>query len=140
MAPDEQIDGQLALRIASNRDTGAEAELCRRFWPRLRAFGLRRLKSEQDAVDLAQQVLVITLEALRAGQVQEPERIAAFVMGACRNTLLDRYKVDRRRGELQHQFSASDPVAYEPAPPVDSLRLTGCLEHLPERERAIVVS
>ena len=68
MAPeDEQIDGKLALRIAGSRDVEAEAELCRRFWPRLRAFGLRRLKREQDAVDLAQQVLVITIEALRSG-------------------------------------------------------------------------
>jgi RNA polymerase sigma-70 factor (ECF subfamily) len=140
MAPEEQIDGKLALRIAAARDVEAEAELCRRFWPRLRAFGLRRLRNEQDAVDLAQQVLVITLEALRAGQVQEPERIAAFVMGAGRNLLLDRYKVDRRRGELLQQYGASEPSAYEPAQPIDSLRLSGCLEHLPERERSIVLS
>src|SRR5688572_33376017 len=100
MAPEEEIDGKLALRVAAGRDAEAEAELCRRLWPRLRAFGLRRLGSEQDAVDLAQQVLVITLEALRAGEVQEPGRIAAFVMGACRNTLLHRHKVARRRSEL----------------------------------------
>src|SRR5678810_181941 len=105
MAPEEQIDGKLAQRVAAGHDPEAEAELCRRFWPRVRAFGLRRLGNEQDARDLAQQVLVITLEALRAGQVQEPERISAFVMGASRNTLLDRHKVDRRRGELLHPVS-----------------------------------
>ncbi len=139
MAPEEQIDGKLALRVAAGPDPEAEAELCRRFLPRVRAFCLRRLGNEQDARDLAQQVLVITLEALRARQVQEPERIAAFVMGACRNTLLDRHKLDRRRGELLHQFAAAEPGSYELTIPIDSRRLLGCLEHLPERERAIVV-
>ncbi len=139
MAPEEQIDGKLALRVAAGPDPEAEAELCRRFWPRLRAFALRRLGNEQDARDLAQQVLVITLEALRAGQVQEPERIAAFVMSTGRNTLLDRHKVDRRRGELLHQFSATEAGSYELGIPIDSRRLLGCLEHLPERERAIMI-
>jgi RNA polymerase sigma-70 factor, ECF subfamily len=139
MAPEDEIDGKLALRITAGEDAAAEAELCRRLWPRLRAFGLRRLRSEPDAVDLAQQVLMITLEALRARQVQEPARIAAFVMGACRNTLLDRHKIDRRRSQLLQQFAAGERGAYEAAAPLDSARLSGCLDHLSERERAIVV-
>lgn len=139
MAPEEAMDGELALRVMAGPDPQAEAELCRRFWPRLRAFGLRRLRSEQDAADLAQQVLVIVLEALRAGEVKEPERIASFVLGTCRNTLLDRHKVERRRGELLDRYAAVLPASYEPAAPVDRQRLAGCLEHLSERDRAIVV-
>jgi len=142
MAPqeEEQLDGQLAQRIASNADAPAEAELCGRLWPRVRAFGLRRLRNEPDAVDLAQQVLMVVIEALRAGQVSEPARIGAFVMGTCRNILLDRHKVDRRRGVLFAQFAAEQPVAYQPAAPVDRHQLLGCLEQLPSRDRAIVVS
>jgi RNA polymerase sigma-70 factor, ECF subfamily len=141
MAPQaEELDGRLAQRIASNADAPAEAELCRRLWPRVRALGLRRLRNEPDAVDLAQQVLMVVIEALRAGQVSEPERIGAFVMGTCRNILLDRHKVDRRRGVLFAQFAAEQPVAYHPVAPVDHRQLLACLELLSARERAIVVS
>src|SRR4029453_5657290 len=70
-------DGALARRIlaaAPETDAAAESELCRRFAPRIRLYGLRHLRSEAAAADLAQEVLIMTLRKLRAGAVREPDR------------------------------------------------------------------
>ena len=85
-------DGALARRIlaaAPGRDAAAESELCRRFAPRIRLYGLRHLRSEAAAADLIQDVLIMTLQKLRAGEVREPERLASFILGTCRQRVID---------------------------------------------------
>src|SRR4029079_19349709 len=70
-------DGALARRVAAaggGPDSAAEAELYRRLAPRVRLYGLRHLRDRAAAADLVQQVLLMTLERLRAGEVREPER------------------------------------------------------------------
>ena len=62
---------------------------CRRFAPRIRLFGLKRLRSEAAAADLVQDVLMLVLQKLRAGAVREPERIASFVLGTARQLVID---------------------------------------------------
>jgi RNA polymerase sigma-70 factor (ECF subfamily) len=138
-------DGALARRIAGaggapRPDAAAEAELYRRLAPRVRLYGLRHLRDRQAAADLMQQVLLMTLERLRAGEVREPERIASFVLGACRMTVLEMRRGTRRREELL-QGSADAEEAYEAPEPLalDPDRLAACLEALAERERSVVV-
>jgi RNA polymerase sigma-70 factor (ECF subfamily) len=100
-------DGVLARRIVEARggpDTAAEAELYRRLAPRVRLYGLRHLRDRQAAADLAQQVLLMTLERLRAGEVREPERIASFALGACRMTVLEMRRGEKRRSELLEKW------------------------------------
>src|SRR5579872_6812585 len=97
---DSAEDAALARRIAADRDASAESILCRRLFPRIRAYGMRHMRDEAAASDLAQHVLVVVIEALRAGRLDDPERLGAFVMGTCRNTVLDWRKVDRRRTAL----------------------------------------
>jgi RNA polymerase sigma-70 factor (ECF subfamily) len=136
-------DGVLARRIVEARggpDTAAEAELYRRLAPRVRLYGLRHLRDRQAAADLVQQVLLMTLERLRAGEVREPERIASFALGACRMTVLEMRRGEKRRSELlsaysneEETFEAAEPLALDPE------RLAACLEALPERERSVVV-
>ena len=136
-------DGALARRVAAARDrpdSAAEAELYRRLAPRVRLYGLRHLRDRQAAADLMQQVLLMTLERLRAGEVREPERIASFVLGACRMTVLEMRRGTRRREDLLETWRDSDE-AYE-APEqlaLDPDRLAACLEALAERERSVVV-
>ena len=136
---DSKEDAVLARRIVADRDVAAEALLCRRLFPRIRGYGMRHLRSESAASDLAQHVIVVVLEALRAGRVEDPERLAAFVMGTCRNTVLDWRKVDGRRAALLEKFgpSLASAVASEPNA-VDRAKLTACLEHLTPRERSIL--
>lgn len=137
----EVVDADLVQRIGSGADDGAEAELCRRMAPRIRLYGLRHLRDAQAAEDLAQEVLIITIEALRAGRLREPEKLASFVLGTCRLTVLDLRRGARRKARLLEQFGPDlSAAASTPAmPSVDIERLTACLQNLGERERAVVV-
>ena len=70
-------DGALARRIlaaAPGKDPAAESELCRRFAPRIRLYGLRHLRSDAAAADLTQDVLLMTLQKLRSGAVLYGDR------------------------------------------------------------------
>jgi len=74
----------------------AEAELCRRFAPRIRLYGLRHLRDEERARDLVQAVLLAVLVAARAGRIEDAERIDRFVLGTCRNASLRMREVAAR--------------------------------------------
>lgn len=118
----------------------AEAELCRRMAPRIRLYGLRHLRDEQASQDLIQQVLITTLEALRAGRLRDPEKIASFVLGTCRMMVLDWRRGAQRRERLLEQFGGELATAVEmPMPQLDHEQLTRCVQKLKERERAVVV-
>ena len=79
-------DAELVDRIARGADVReAEAELCRRFAPRIRLYGLRHLRSEDRAADLVQSVLLSVLDAARSGRVEQAEQLDRFVLGTCRN-------------------------------------------------------
>jgi RNA polymerase sigma-70 factor (ECF subfamily) len=132
-----------ARRIASaapGEAREAEAELYRLLAPRARRYGLRHLRDAHAAADLAQQVLVLTIEQLRSGQLREPERVLSFVLGACRLTVIDQRRGERRREDLLQRYADALPIAdIHVAPRLDHRRVAECLERLPERERAILV-
>src|SRR5580765_2971232 len=131
-------DADLAPRIASG-DREAEAELCRRMGPRIRLYGLRHLRSPSAADDLMQQVLVMVLEALRASRLREPDKLAHFVLGTCRMTVLDSRRMSQRQEELLARFGG-DLVPDPPArPALDDRQLARCVQSLKERERSVVV-
>jgi RNA polymerase sigma-70 factor (ECF subfamily) len=142
-AVNDEDDAALALRIVScapARDSAAEAALCRRFVPRVRLYGLKHLRNESAAADLAQDVLLMVLTKLRERAVREPERIVSFVLGTARQTVIDWQRGGRRRARLLEAF-ATDlvPQEDEPPEPVDGRRLGDCLGALPERERTVLV-
>src|SRR6185503_9433771 len=100
-------DGDLARAVAA-RGPGsaeaAEAELYRRFAPRVRLYGLRHLRDEDAARDLAQQVLLLTIEKLRAGSVRDADQIASFILGVSRTQAVDLKRRERRRERLRETF------------------------------------
>ncbi len=56
---------------------------------------------------LRKQALINTLEALRAGnRLREPEKLASFVLGTCRMTVLDLRRGTQRKERLLEQFGA----------------------------------
>lgn len=137
-------DGELVRRIAAatpGEAHDAETELYRRLAPRVRMYGLRHLRNEEAADDLAQQVLWITMESLRCGRLREPDKLASFVLGTCRMVVLDIRRGAARRGRLLDQYARDLPVATAPAPAqyLDRDRLADCLEGLGERERSVIV-
>ena len=137
---DQPSDADLVRQIGLGNDPAAEAELFRRMAPRIRLYGLRHLRDEHAAQDLTQQVLVIALEALRAGRLREPEKLASFVLGTCRMTVLDLRRNTQRKQRLLVQFGAGLADAVEPPRPrLDHEQLARCVQGLRERERAAVV-
>src|SRR5262245_37893649 len=96
-------DAELVRQVGAG-DREAEAELCRRMAPRIRLYGLRHLRDAHASEDLTQQVLITTLEALRAGRLREPEKLASFVLGTCRMTVLDLRRGAQRKQRLLDQF------------------------------------
>ena len=136
----ELNDAELVRRIGTGSDHEAEAELFRRMAPRVRLYGLRHLRDEHAAQDLVQQVLMTTLEALRAYRVREPDKLASFVLGTCRMTVLDLGRGVRRKERLLEQFRADLVAPFQLSMPnLDHERLTRCVQNLKERERAVVV-
>lgn len=143
----DPTDEDLARRIMAAamlrpgmRDRAAETELYRRLAPRVRLYGLKHLRSPQAAADLVQDVLIMTLDKLRAGHIHEPERIASFVLGASRQMVIDQRRGERRRERLLETYAEDFPLAeFAASPPLDTQRLENCLEHLPARERAVLV-
>ncbi len=91
------------------------------------------------AEDLTQQVLITTLEALRAGRLREPEKLASFVLGTCRMTVLDLRRGSQRKERLLEQFGADLGAGPARRPHLDHEQLTRCVQSLKERERAVVV-
>jgi RNA polymerase sigma-70 factor (ECF subfamily) len=142
-APLEDDDAELARRIAAaapGRDGSAEDELCRRFAPRIRLYGLRHLRNEAAAADLVQDVLLMMLQKLRARDVREPERLASFILGTCRQVVIDGRRSGLRRKRILETFAADlPPLVDEGVEALDTRRLEGCLQRLPERERAVLM-
>ena len=135
-------DGALARRIAAGPPGAAEAEeaeLYRRFAPRVRLFGRRHLRDEAAAEDLAHNVLLLTIERLRAGEVRRPEEIGSLILGTSRLMAQAQRQVARRRDALAARFMQEPP----PVPPsiaaIDTPRVAACLRALGERDRLVVV-
>ena len=96
----ELSDAELVRQIGSGSNRDAEAELYHRMAPRVRLYGLRHLRDEHASEDLTQQVLITTLEALRVGRLREPEKLASFVLGTCRMTVLNLRRSAHRKERL----------------------------------------
>jgi RNA polymerase sigma-70 factor (ECF subfamily) len=135
-------DAALACRIAAagaRIDSAAETELYRRLAPRVRLYGLRHLRDPHAAHDLMQQVLLMTLERLRAGKLREPERIVSFVLGMCRMVVLEIRRGTWRRETLLETFGDTAEAVEMPEPlPLERDKLAACLQALAERDRTVV--
>lgn len=138
-------NAELARRVQAGgtRAGAAEAELCGRFWQRARLYGLRHLRGVTEAEDLAQQVMEVTLTALRGGRVDDLDLLDRYVLGVCRNVAHEL----RRSGERTRK--AAQRLALEPTPAVEQppeppwgtrsvKRLTLCLGGLSQREQRVV--
>src|SRR5262245_25961001 len=136
-------DGVLAREIAAS-DAGeaaaAETELYRRFAPRVRLYGYKHLTDRGAADDLAQQVMLVVITRLRAGEVHDPDQIGSFVLGTSRMMAAGQRRGERRHAALHARFDAHDATV----PPSDGVeldrdRIAPCLAAIRERERAILL-
>ena len=135
-------DGDLARAItaaAAGTAVDAEAELYRRFAPRVRLYGLRHLRDEDAAQDLAQHVMLMTIQKLRQGGVRASDEIASFILGTSRTVAIELKRRERRREALRDTFlprQAFTPPEADTRLDLDQLEL--CLSQLADRERGVV--
>jgi len=128
------------IAAAPGMDRKAEAEICRRLAPRIRLFGLRHLRDAHAAADLAQQVLLMAIEKLRAGELREPDKLTSFVLGMSRLTVLDLRRNAARRDALLRQYGDLADVVAPPEPKeVDQQKLSACMKNLSERARSVLI-
>jgi RNA polymerase sigma-70 factor (ECF subfamily) len=95
----------LAERILAG-DRGAEDDLLRHFSPRIYALLCARTRDREASRDLLHDTLIALMRALRNGQLREPDKLTAFVLGIARNTAQSYIRNGMRRRE--------EPLAEEP--------------------------
>ena len=111
----------------------------RRFAPRVRLYGRKHLHDEAAAEDLAQQVLLLTIERLRAGEVRNPDEIGSFILGTSRVLADSTRRKARRRESLTAQFHVQQVYAEPLAETSDIEAVARCLHSLAERDRRVLV-
>ena len=135
-------EADLARRIGSTLDPAgaaeAEAAFCRRFAPRIELYGLRHLGSRAAAQDLVQDVLIRTLEAIRAGRLENPALVASFVLGTCRNVTWDRRRGEQRQRKLEDRSDIEATAELPALTQSDVMRLYTCLGQLQGREAQVI--
>ena len=89
-------DAELALRV-HKREAEAETEFFTRFRRGTMQIIARVTGSFELAQDLSQETLIITLNRLRSGPLDEPSKLAAYVAQTARNLALAARRKERRR-------------------------------------------
>jgi len=139
---DALTDGSLARAVAgkaTGEATAAETELYRRFAPRVRLYGLKHLRDRGAADDLAQQVMLIVIERLRASEVRDPDQVASFVLSTSRMVAMGLRRTEARRERLLGQFDWQEAEVAADETALDMARIAPCLAALRDRERTILL-
>ena len=83
---------------------------------------------------------MMTLTKLRAGALRDSGKLASFILGTCRQMVIDGRRGGHRRERILETFSASFlELTEESEQSLDIQRLESCLARLAERERSVLV-
>jgi RNA polymerase sigma-70 factor (ECF subfamily) len=127
------------VAAAATGDRQAETVLCRRFAAAVRTFWRRRVHGT-EVDELTQDVMLRLVQALRAGQISDAERVGGFVLGICRNLARERARQAERRAALWTEFGETlASLAEEPALARYQLaQLEDCLSQMTQRSRDVL--
>jgi len=130
----------LAERIRQG-DASAETELVRVFTQRIFVMGVVRTRDRETARELVQGVLIAVIGALRKGQLQAPEKLAAFVHGTARNLINNRLRCERKPPPLEPlPEDLAHPNWAEPTEEAERVRMVHqALERLGPEDRKILL-
>lgn len=93
---------ELADRIAQG-DTVAENRLVWLYSQRVRAMAMHRTRDAEASKELADDVMMAAIQALRSGKVRETVRLGAFIHGTAVN-LINNFQRSRRRRPIMGQL------------------------------------
>ena len=105
-------DQRLVLRIREG-DQKAEEELINCYRRAVLLIATVRTRDRELANDLSQEILIAVLQALRAGQIRESEKLGAFIQGTARNVINNYFRCRARHPESDletAEIPAQDPV------------------------------
>jgi len=105
-------DTWLVLRIRDG-DPQAEEELIKSYRRAVLLIATVRTRDRELANDLSQEILIAVLQALRAGQIRESEKLGAFVQGTARNVINNYFRTRARHPESDleaAEIPAADPI------------------------------
>ena len=89
---------ELAGRLSAG-EAGAEEEFVELYRRRVLLIATVRTRDREAAQDLAQEILMAVLQAVRKGQLREAEKLSAFVQGTARNLINNYLRTRARRAE-----------------------------------------
>jgi len=119
--PEEEIVGAsapsaealLVDRIRAGNPS-AEEELVHIYQRGVIAIATIRTRDREAARDLAQEVMIAVIKALREGQLREPNKLPAFIQGTARNLINNHLRRQMNRAEVElvpEETPGPDPVA-----------------------------
>ena len=128
------------IAAARAGDRRAEGALIMRFSAAVRTYARRRLKTADAVDEFAQEVFLRFVQALRAGQISEPERAGGFVLGICKNVARERARLADRRSALWEEFGhVLAPEGDQPELAKYQLALLeDCLSQMSSRSRDVL--
>jgi RNA polymerase sigma-70 factor, ECF subfamily len=134
--------GALVAQIVEDRDRArAEASFCARYKRLVYLYGIRHLRDAAAADDLVQDVLSTVLLRIRAGAIEEPAKIGAFVLGTCRMLVANKKRGEARRTRLLALYV--DPRSEQEGAAAGDLhdldRLRECLTMMADRDRTVLL-
>jgi RNA polymerase sigma-70 factor (ECF subfamily) len=100
----EQLDtGLLRNLVARIRegDADAETEMVRQFSQRIFVMSFVRTHDREMARELVQDVLMSIIGSLRKGQLEDVDKLPAFVHGTARNLINNRLRLENQRPRLE---------------------------------------
>jgi RNA polymerase sigma-70 factor, ECF subfamily len=135
------FDAEYVRQLAEG-DPSVERHFISYFGDLIRIKLRRRGWSTHDVEDVRQETFLRVLQKLRRGELQQPERLGAFVNSVCNNIILESYRARSRNPGV-------DPAENEPAD--QAIDMDGdliaqerqklvriVLEELPESDRAVL--
>jgi RNA polymerase sigma factor (sigma-70 family) len=129
----------LAQRVRQG-DASAETELVREFTQRIFVMGVMRTHDREAARELVQDVLMAVISALRKGQLQDTDKLAAFVHGTARNLINNRLRSESQRPPQEPlSENLAQPSLTEQLEDAERVRLVHqALERLGQEDRKIL--
>jgi RNA polymerase sigma-70 factor (ECF subfamily) len=119
--PDSEQEARIAADLVARIGRGArdaEDAMIRRYGPGLLYLLKWRTRDSELALDLRQDTFRVALEKLRAGPIEEPARLAAYLRGVAVNLFIAHKRKDSRRATTA-DWEAVEAAADEGGGPFD---------------------
>lgn len=101
----EDLPVEVVSRIGRG-DRSAEDAFARHFSRKVYALACARLRDEELARELAQDILIAVIVALRAGRVREADRLTGFVLATARNHIANHFREESRKPAMEEATEA----------------------------------